>query len=106
MPTALLSVSLCIKKCQLPYFLCSNYKDSTDIDNLKESCSVTDQQMTVVPSKFQFCREGRVRHTLREVEILLILSASGVTRNLGAPGQNIQAGPSPFIPLSFPCQSL
>ena len=27
---------------------------------------------------------------------------SSVTRNSGAPGQNIQAGPSPFLPLFFP----
>jgi len=34
------------------------------------------------------------------------LCSSGVTRNKGAPGQNIQASPSPFFPISFPSHSL
>jgi len=37
---------------------------------------------------------------------MIVKIGSDVFRNLGVPGQNIQAGPSPFLPLSFLSHSL
>jgi len=44
--------------------------------------------------------------SIADSEFVLLISIrssiNGVTRNSGGPGHNIQAGSSPFLPLSFP----